>query len=192
MAENHYELLALAARYWFALLGVLIVLRAYAWLWHDHREKHRRLKSLPDAGCIGVLTVLHGSEELPEGTSLPVEREGTLGYLRSCDLIVPVPGVRGIHLDCSFEEGRGLIVVPRRRCVCRVDGEEVASAKAARTCPVTHGALLEVGECVMRFEAFEGINIPRTAMLRPFRPEPEEKAEQPRRRKRRGEHAEEA
>ena len=37
MPSQIYEILSLMMRYWFAALGVLIVLRAFWWLWKDHR-----------------------------------------------------------------------------------------------------------------------------------------------------------
>lgn len=65
------KLFPLAARYWFTFLGVLIVWRSFRWLRKDRRAKHRRLKQLPDAGMVGELVVLTGSEELPAGVALP-------------------------------------------------------------------------------------------------------------------------
>lgn len=47
-------------RYWFALLGVLIVVRTFIWLMKEHRERHRRQHHLPDAGTVGRLLVLDG------------------------------------------------------------------------------------------------------------------------------------
>ena len=38
MPSQIYEILSLMMRYWFAALGVLIVLRAFWWLWKDHRR----------------------------------------------------------------------------------------------------------------------------------------------------------
>lgn len=58
MPSNVYEILALTLRYWFVLLGVVIVLRTFSWLRHDRKEKHRRLRELPDAGTVGAFFVL--------------------------------------------------------------------------------------------------------------------------------------
>ena len=102
MPEDIYEVLALGLRYWFVLLGGLMVWRSFAWLRKDRRAQHRRLRRLPDAGMVGELVVRRGSGELPEGTVLPVPREGVLGYLRTCDLVVPVEGVASKHVDLSL------------------------------------------------------------------------------------------
>ena len=55
MPSQIYEILSLMMRYWFAALGVLIVLRAFWWLWKDHRSREKKRRSLPDAGSIGNL-----------------------------------------------------------------------------------------------------------------------------------------
>ena len=107
MPDEIYEIISLAARYWFALLGLLIVWRSFSWLRKDRRAKHRRLRQLPDAGMIGELVVLHGSDELPEGTAIPVPREGVLGFVRTCDVVVPVEGVARQHIDFTFQDGKG-------------------------------------------------------------------------------------
>ena len=52
MAPDVYQVVAYAMRYWFALLGALIVWRTFRWLRKDRQAKHRRLRSLPDAGMI--------------------------------------------------------------------------------------------------------------------------------------------
>lgn len=58
MGSDVYEVISLAARYWFTFLGVLIVWRSFRWLRKDRKAKHRRLKQLPDAGMVGELVVL--------------------------------------------------------------------------------------------------------------------------------------
>ena len=95
MSSDLYEVLSLAARYLFALLGVLIVLRSFIWLMHDRAERRLRLRNLPDAGMIGELTVLAGSADLSPGTVIPVPWEGVMGSVRSCDLYIPCEGIRG-------------------------------------------------------------------------------------------------
>ena len=57
MPSQIYEILSLMMRYWFAALGVLIVLRAFWWLWKDHRSREKKRRSLPDAGSIGEFVV---------------------------------------------------------------------------------------------------------------------------------------
>lgn len=161
MPEDVYEVLSLGMRYWFILLGVLIVWRAFGWLRKDRREKHRRLRQLPDAGMIGELVVLVGSDELPEGTVIPVPREGVLGFLRTCDVVVPVPGVQDHHLDFSFRNGQGLLIQPWRGCTCQVDADEMDHRSKPRRYPMHHGSRLFVGDAVLRLRVFAGLDVQR-------------------------------
>ena len=165
MRSDLYQIIALGARYWFALLGVLIVVRSFLWLHRDHREKHRRLRSLPDAGTVGELVVLAGSEDLSEGSVLPLPWEGTLGYVRGCDLVVPVPGVARTHLDLSFREGTGLVAVPRHRRPCLADGVKISSRREAEAHPLQHRSVLQVGEAVFRVRLFMGLDIEHPAVF---------------------------
>lgn len=167
MPENIYEIISLGARYWFALLGLLIVWRSFRWLRRDRREKHRRLKQLPDAGMIGEMVVLAGSDDLPEGGTLPVPREGILGYVRGCDLVVPVDGVARQHCDFSFRNGDGLLIFPRHGCQATVDGEIIRTRKDARQHPMQHGSRLQVGEATLRLRVFMGLECERPAQVLP-------------------------
>ena len=124
MPQEIYEIIALGARWWFILLGVLIVLRAFGWLRRDGRRAKRRLRQLPDAGMVGEMVVVIGNKELEAGMVMTVPREGTLGSYRSCDLVIPAEGVAPAHCDFSFVDGQGLLLYPRRRCPVKIDGEE--------------------------------------------------------------------
>ena len=178
MPQDIYTILALASRYWFAFLGVLIVWRSFSWLRKDRRLKHKRLKTLPDAGMIGELVVLQGSDDLPEDSFLPVPREGTLGYLRTCDVVVPINGVARQHLDFMFADGQGLIVQPRRGCSCMVDGELIVDRRAARAFPMRHNSLLSIGDAILKLRLFAGLDAPYPADYlpeeEPWQPSPGE------------------
>ena len=171
MPQDIYSIIALACRYWFAFLGVLIVWRSFAWLRKDRRLNHKRLKTLPDAGMIGELVVLQGSDELPEESFLPVPREGVMGFLRTCDVAVPVSGVGRQHLDFVFAEGQGLVVTPRHGHVCMVDGEMIANRRDARAFPMRHGSLLSVGDAILKLRLFAGLDAPYAAEYMPEEPE---------------------
>ena len=151
-----YEVLALAARYVFALLGVLIVLRSFAWLLSSHREKKDRLRRLPDAGMIGEMVVLSGSADLPENTALPVPREGVLGFVRSCDITVPCAGVKRRHLDFVWQDDAGLLVHPRSGCDALVDGQELNVRSGV--CAMRHGSFLQIGSALLRLRVFAGLD----------------------------------
>ncbi len=156
-----YEIVALGARYWFAFLGVIIVWRSYTWLRKDARIRHKRLKQLPDAGLVGELVVLAGSEVLPPGTSIPLPREGTLGSLRSCDVSIPCPGVASRHGDFKFVDGVGLILTCAPHQSFQVDKEE--SEPKQREWVMHHGSRLVVGDALLRLRLFMGLTTSRTA-----------------------------
>ena len=155
-----YEVLALAMRYFFTALGVLIVWRSFSWLRKDRRLKHRRLRQLPDAGTIGILSVLEGGKHLAPGSILPVPHEGVLGYLRTCDVVVPVDDVATVHLDFTFQDGKGLYIYPRRGCEAVVDGVPLNSRRDSKAYPMQHGSVLEIGQAVLRLGVFAGLKVP--------------------------------
>jgi len=158
---DKYELVALVARYWFAFLGVIIVWRSFMWLRKDARRKRKRLKQLPDAGLVGELVVLAGSETLPPGTVISLPREGTLGSLRSCDVCVPCPGVASHHGDFRFVDGVGLIVTPAAQLTVMVDGQEPGPAQ--REWVLHHGSRIAIGDAVLRMRLFMGLETARSA-----------------------------
>lgn len=175
MPDNLYEIISLAMRYWFTALGALIVWRAFSWLRKDRRLKHKRLRTLPDAGMIGEMVVLEGSRDLPEETLISVPREGVLGFLRACDLVVPVTGVSNQHADFVFVPGKGLLVIPRRGCECQVDGHEIRSHRDAKRYPMGHNSVLEIGEAVLRLRLFAGLDAPHRPLCdedEPLPPDP--------------------
>lgn len=167
-----YEVLALAMRYFFTLMGVMIVWRAFSWLRKDRKLKHRRLKQLPDAGTIGILTVEQGSKQLKPGEVIPVPHEGVLGYLRTCDVVVPVEDVATMHLDFTFVDGKGLYIYPRRGCEAVVDGNLLTTRRDSHRCPMQHGSTLKIGQAVLRLGVFAGLNV-KEAQMAPYIPEPE-------------------
>jgi hypothetical protein len=156
-----YEIVALGARYWFAFLGVVIVWRSYMWLRKDAKIRRKRLRQLPDAGLVGELVVLAGSDALPPGTVIPLPREGTLGSLRSCDVSIPCPGVANRHGDFRFENGVGLIVTPAPQLSIVVDGQEPAPDQ--REWVMHHGSRLVIGDALLRMRLFMGLETARTA-----------------------------
>ncbi len=158
MSGEVYEVLSLGMRYWFVFLGVMIVLRAFIWLMKDRRARHQRLRQVPDAGLIGELAVLRGSDELPEGMLIPMPYEGTLGFVRTADVVVPVDGVAGQHLDFSFQPHVGLLVYPRRRRRCEVDGFAITGSRSARRTPMVHGSVLTVGDAQLQLRLFAGLD----------------------------------
>ncbi len=159
MDSAAYEVLSMAMRYVFTLIGVMMVWRTFSWLRKDRKRKHRRLRQLPDAGCFGNFVVLEGNRELKPGSILPVPHEGNLGYLRTCDVVVPISGVADAHLDFAFVNGEGLYITPMHRCSATVDGQLIRNAREGRQCPMQHGSLLQVGQALLQLEVFAGFDV---------------------------------
>ena len=170
MDAKFYEVLAMAMRYFFTAMGVLIVWRSFSWLMKDRRLKHRRLRQLPDAGTIGIFTVMQGGRHLPEGAIIPVPHEGVLGAVRTCDVVVPVDDVATMHVDFAFQDGHGLHIRPRRGCEVTVDGMPIVSRRDSQSYPMQHGSVLEVGQAVLRLGVFAGLNVPDVAFAAPDEP----------------------
>lgn len=165
-----YEFIALAMRYFFTFMGVMIVWRSFSWLRKDRRQTHKRLKQLPDAGTIGILTVEQGSKELRPGVVIPVPHEGVLGYVRTCDVVIPVEDVATTHLDFTFVDGKGLYIYPRRGCDAIVDGIALNTRAQSRRYPMQHGSVLQIGQAVLRLGVFAGLDV-KEARLHPSVPE---------------------
>ena len=158
MSSDLYEVLSLAARYLFTLLGVLIALRAFVWLLSDRAEKRRRIRQLPDAGRVGELVVLSGGPDLPEGTVLPLSWEGVLGSVRTCDVCVPCGGVRRQHLFFSFHAGVGLCIHPLSGCEARVNDVPLTCHSREDAAPMVQGSFLAVGSALLRLRLFAGLD----------------------------------
>ena len=97
MSANAYELLALAMRYVFAGLMLLIVLRAWRISAIDSRRAARLRKLSPDTGIIGEMLVVNGSERARPGMHYPVTLEGSIGSGRRSDIRVRHSSVRSRH-----------------------------------------------------------------------------------------------
>ena len=174
MSAELYELLSLSARYLFILLGALIVLRSYFWLLSDHRDRRRRLKSLPYAGMIGEFVVRAG-RDVPVGTVIPVPWEGILGCLRSCDVILPESGVRNNHLSFFLEPGSGLVLRPFSGCEAFLNGRKIHCRTAENESIMKQDAVLQVGSVLLQLRLFSGLrpveSTPNTISVPSFQPE---------------------
>ena len=158
MNQETYNAIFLVSHWLFAFFTLMLLLFAFAWHRSDRKERRNRFKNLPGAGTVGELVVLSGSDELPPDTWFPVPREGVLGSLRSCDLVIPCPGVQSQHLDFSWQDGSGLLVRPRAGCDVFVDGAPVSRRGAYADAPLVHGSLLQVGTAVLRLNLFSALS----------------------------------
>ena len=153
-----WNVISLASRWLFAFFALMLLFFAFSWHHSERKERRERFKNLPGAGTVGEFIVLSGSDQLPLNTWFPVPREGVLGSLRSCDLVVPCPGVRSQHLDFSWQDGTGLLVRPRIGCDVLVDGVPVSRRGEYADTPLQHGSLLQVGNAVLRLQVFSALS----------------------------------
>ena len=92
-----YELAALAARYVFAALMLLIVLRAGRITLVDARRAALLRRMNPETGISGELVVTRGGEKARQGMRYPVIREGMIGSSRRADIRIRHSSVRRRH-----------------------------------------------------------------------------------------------
>ena len=151
-----YSVLSEGSRWLFAFFALMLLLFALSWHRSDRKERRERFKNLPGAGTVGELVVISGSDELPPDTWFPVPREGVLGALRSCDLVIPCPGVSSHHLDFSWQDGTGLLIRPRLGCEVIVDSVPVTRGGICP--PMVHGSVLQVGSAVLRLQLFAALS----------------------------------
>ena len=159
-----YRVLSPVSRYLFAFFALMLLLFALLWIRAEKKARKDRLRDLPGAGTVGELLVLSGGDELPRDTWFPVPREGVLGSLRSCDLVVPCPGVHAQHLDFVWLDGTGLLIRPRSGCSALIDGIPVDRKNAADH-PLIHGSFLQVGAAVLRLQLFSALEHTKRTVL---------------------------
>lgn len=125
MTRNAYELIALAMRYFFAGMMLLIVLRAGRGALIDSRRAARLRRLSPMAGIVGELVVTEGDGRIRRGMRYPVIREGLIGSSRRADLSIRHPSIRRRHAYFQLTES-GL----------RIRGHAGAKLYVARHTPV--------------------------------------------------------
>ncbi len=156
MSEEAYELLAMGARYWFVLLGAVIVWRSLSWLALDSRARRRELRDLPDAGLVGEVV------DLDTGRAYPLPYEGTLGGGRGCDVRIPGAGLKRRHLSLMLVRGKGMRVTLARGARAALDGVPISGSAYA-----LHGARIETPGCELRVRLFAGLPVPRYRAYQP-------------------------
>ena len=109
MSQSVYELIALAARYVFAGLMLLIVARAWRITIVDSRRAATLRRMSPQTGLSGELVVLEGDEKARRGMRYPVIREGMIGTSRRADIRVRHSSVRRRHAYFQLTE-EGLFI----------------------------------------------------------------------------------
>lgn len=157
-AENVWGILYAVSRWLFPLLAAALVFLVLFHILSESRNRRDKIRSLPGSGTVGELIVLSGSRELDVNTWFPVPREGVLGSVRSCDLVIPCPGVHAKHFDFSWEDGTGLRIRPRNGCEVEINGIPVTCRTRAEDISLTHGDILQVGSALLRLHLFAALD----------------------------------
>ena len=109
MNANAYEIIALAMRYVFAALMLLIVLRALLVTMVDSRRAGELRRLNPETGIIGEFLIMDSAGWARRGASYPVTLEGTIGSSRRCDIRIRRNGLHARHAYYQMTE-KGLYV----------------------------------------------------------------------------------
>lgn len=104
MSQSLYEVLALGARYLFAGLMLLIVLRAWRITLIDSRRAAALRRMSPQTGLSGELLVMDGDGKARRGMRYPVIREGMIGSSRRADIRIRHASVRRRHAYFQLTE----------------------------------------------------------------------------------------
>ena len=158
VSADIWKILYTVSRYLFPVLAVSLVFLILLYILSESCIRREKLRTLPGSGTVGELVVLSGGRDLDANTWFPVPREGVLGSVRSCDLVIPCPGVRSKHLDFSWEDGKGMLIRPRTGCEVQINGTPVTCRTRVSDVPLTHGSVLQVGSAILRLHLFAALD----------------------------------
>ncbi len=158
MNQEIYQILSLAARYWFVFLLFVIVLRGFVWLRRDVRAWKRYQKSVPSAGVVGEAVVIFGNEALPQATKIEVLREGILGKHKVCDICLPSEKIKKRSLYFRLDEGKGLYISLLQNNYVALNNFVVD--KKSNAAYVVNGSVLQVEDILLKFYFYTGYGIP--------------------------------
>ena len=154
MNANAYEILALAMRYVFAALMVLIVLRGWRITIIDSRRATKLRRLSPETGIIGQMLVVDGGERAKPGMKYQLTLEGTVGASRRADIRVRHSSVRGRHAYYQMTD-EGLFVRGHANARIALDGKP-----PARELMLCDGDVLRIGGVRLMLVLFGGGSTP--------------------------------
>ena len=139
MSQSLYEVLALGARYLFAGLMLLIVLRAWRITLIDSRRAATLRRMSPQTGLSGELMVVEGDGKARRGMKYPVIREGMIGSSRRADIRIRHASVRRRHAYFQLSDDR--MHIRTHAGAPMLDGE----GRPARSLALADGDALTLG-----------------------------------------------
>ena len=142
LTQAWYRVLSTVFSYVSAAMMVLIVLLSMRKYTADRSLWRRVRRNLPQAGSVGVFSVLSGGRRLGAGREIRVPYEGTMGSGHGCDVCIPV---RKVHMRSAFfwMEQDGLHMAALHRDGFLVDDVPVEPGDEAI---LRDGAVLRVGD----------------------------------------------
>jgi len=152
LTQAWYRVLSQLFGYMSAMVIVLITLLSVRKYMSDRALWRRVRKNLPQAGAVGVFSVLSGGRRLGAGREIRVPYEGTMGSSSSCDVCIPV---RKVHMRSAFfwMEKDGLHMAALHRDGFLVDDVPVEPGDEAI---LRDGAVLRVGDAKLALELYGG------------------------------------
>ncbi len=158
MNNEVYQIMSLAARYWFIFLLVVIVLRCFIWLKRDTNAWKRYVQSVPSAGIVGEAVVLIGNDALPAGTKLEVPREGLIGSGRISDIILPSPLIAKRQIYFRLDELKGLYIETLSNAIIELNAFPVT--RRSNNAYIVNASILKVEDIYLKFYFFVGFGVP--------------------------------
>ncbi len=104
MSSNLYELISIGARYLFAALMVIIVIRAWRITIVDSRRANHLRRLSPETGVCGEFLIITGGGKVREGMRFPVIREGMIGSSGKADIRLRCQAVHRTHAFFEMTE----------------------------------------------------------------------------------------
>lgn len=150
MTQAWYRVLSQLFGYMSALVIALVMLLSIRKYMSDRALWRRVRKNLPQAGSVGVFSVLAGGRRLGTGREIRVPYEGTMGSSSSCDVCIPV---RKVHMRSAFfwMEKDGLHMAALHRDGFLVDDVPVEPGDEAI---LRDGAELCVGDARLKLKLY--------------------------------------
>ena len=152
MTQAWYRVLSQLFGYMSAIVIVLVALLSVRKYMSDRALWRRVRKNLPQAGAVGVFSVISGGRRLAAGREIRVPYEGTMGSASSCDVCIPV---RKVHMRSAFfwMEKDGLHMAALHRDGFLVDDVPVEPGDEAI---LRDGAQLRVGDAKLVLRLYGG------------------------------------
>lgn len=145
-----YELIALIARYWFAVVIVLFVIRAWRITIVDNRRAKVLRSFAASTGQLGELMVVRGAGRIRRGMRYPILQEGLLGASGKADIRIRNSAVKKRHAHFK--------ITPEGLLLTSIAGAPLSfsDGNAGRRLLATDGDTLVFGEIHLLVVLFDG------------------------------------